>query len=264
MSRVGGPSARQECHRRIWRRMANRSIAGQRGRPRCLTCIITSCGRPDLLYRYFMGNELNGYVSERRRQRAIWLLSIVSIALIGTVQRDHRQFLAPDRPPASAFAAIVPPPAEGAAGVPGLLAGGLSPFGGESRRRRARLPVGGTGPGGAAAFGVAHELGATGSGSAAPVGPSDSVEVAAIDTGLTPKVGVGASDGGSGVGGGDAVQPIGTGPLAGGGAVGAVPEPSTWMMLILGIGGVGTLLRRRRRVKSACGPVAAARQSVFD
>ena len=31
------------------------------------------------------------------------------------------------------------------------------------------------------------------------------------------------------------------------GTIGAVPEPSTWAMMLLGFGGVGVALRRRRR-----------------
>ena len=45
-------------------------------------------------------------------------------------------------------------------------------------------------------------------------------------------------------------QPI-TGGGGGGGGGGGVPEPATWTMMILGIGGVGALMRRRRGAQSA-------------
>ncbi len=48
----------------------------------------------------------------------------------------------------------------------------------------------------------------------------------------------------SGRTGGDASY---SGTLAFAGGAGAVPEPSTWMMMIMGIGFAGIALRRRRR-----------------
>ena len=37
-----------------------------------------------------------------------------------------------------------------------------------------------------------------------------------------------------------------TGPGCGGGGAGGVPEPATWAMMIIGFGGVGAIIRRRR------------------
>jgi hypothetical protein len=34
------------------------------------------------------------------------------------------------------------------------------------------------------------------------------------------------------------------------GAVGAVPEPSTWAIMLVGLGGLGAAMRRRRRAAS--------------
>lgn len=46
------------------------------------------------------------------------------------------------------------------------------------------------------------------------------------------------------------VDTIGAGPLIGLSATGAVPEPSTWIMMILGFGFIGATMRRRRPVSA--------------
>ena len=40
-------------------------------------------------------------------------------------------------------------------------------------------------------------------------------------------------------------------------AVGGVPEPATWAMMILGIGGIGAMARRRRAAGLAMSAAAA-------
>jgi hypothetical protein len=45
----------------------------------------------------------------------------------------------------------------------------------------------------------------------------------------------------------NAISVYGTGGTGGDGGTGAVPEPSTWAMMLLGFGGMGMAMRRRRR-----------------
>ena len=46
------------------------------------------------------------------------------------------------------------------------------------------------------------------------------------------------------------------------GVTGAVPEPATWAMMLIGFGAIGVSLRRRRKVTATAYPVQAARTSV--
>lgn len=52
------------------------------------------------------------------------------------------------------------------------------------------------------------------------------------------------------VAGGDSYGPNRLGSVNVGGVAGAVPEPATWLMMILGFGGIGFAMRRRSKVRT--------------
>jgi hypothetical protein len=214
-----------------------------------------------------MADFQNSWSIEQNWQRRAMLGTLCAVGLLGLVQSNERSMfssaLATPRT-ASAFTAIAPPPAAGgyvAPEAPGNFARSGGRPGYAPRARGGRLP---TAPGGAPvesagiipSVALAQNAPLTIAGE--PVGTAG--DGGTGGAGSTP--GGGATGGGAGFtggggGGGSVLTPPGaavptdtetpvtpTDP----GTPGAVPEPATWAMLILGMGFVGGMMRRRRMI----------------
>ena len=144
-----------------------------------------------------------------------------------------RQILQDQNVPLAAAREIVnPAPPGGGAGAQEVIEPGTSPA-----ITEALAPV----PAQAPAFA-----------SLAPSGPGTGTPVFAADLAPSNGGGGGGGAGGGGTGGG------GTGGDGNGGTanpVSPVPEPSTWLYLILGLFGIGATLRRRPRSSAALTPL---------
>jgi hypothetical protein len=81
--------------------------------------------------------------------------------------------------------------------------------------------------------------------SAPPTPPAQGPEIPAFDPPLTV---LPPADDGPGVGVEDTLPPPNFAPTSDNPLAAAVPEPNAWALMILGLGGVGAALRRRRRL----------------
>lgn len=179
----------------------------------------------------------------QRQQRLIWGVATLLIVLLGLAQRDQRGLLTSfDTPPVSAFVALTPQ-APGAIGNPGLTGRGVA--------RRGGRPFGRSNLGGDPQF-----VGATATPSpAAGTGPSV-FDAPATGAPATPSALVALADpnGGAGINpgpgvGGNLPTLSPGGPLqtaTSGAAPGAVPEAPIWAIMIIGVGGIGSMARRER------------------
>lgn len=173
----------------------------------------------------------------QRKQRLIWGAAALLIAMLGLAQRDQRGFLpGPDAPAVSAFVAITPQ-APGAIGDIGTVASvGRRPLGRASALGDPQVN------------GISN-VAAPGTGATPSVfdAPASSATPSALLALADPNSGVGINFG-PGVGG---VLP-GLSPgapqqtVSSGATPGAVPEAPIWVIMILGVGGVGCLARRER------------------
>ena len=110
-----------------------------------------------------------------------------------------------------------------------------------------------------------------------PVGSSNSPPTSSVGngspgpiSGFVPSAPTGGSGGSPGSGGnGGGLSPNGPGGSGGGGlappgAVGAVPEPATWLTMIIGFGVIGGVMRRARRRDLARGRRVTNKRSLLS
>lgn len=175
----------------------------------------------------------------QRKQRMVWTAVTALIALLGLAQRDQRALLSgPDAPMTqSAFAAITPQ-------SPGMTIA----YGGGRGGSGLRGPKGRSGRTDSPQFIAPADVGT-------PAGTSPSVFDQPGATDQTPTALLALADPVSGlINPGPSVglanipttSPGGPQQTVSGSDPGAVPEAPIWAILILGVGGIGCMMRRER------------------
>lgn len=184
---------------------------------------------------------MNTILIAQRKQRLVWATVTALIALLGLAQRDQRALLAgPDAPMTqSAFAAITPQ-SPGMAMAYGGRRGGMDTRGSNGRSARTGSP---------------QFVTPVGAGTPAGTSPSVFDQPGATDQTSTPTALLALADpAGGSINAGPSVSlasipttsPGGPQQTVGGSDPGAVPEAPIWVMLILGVGGIGCMMRRER------------------